>query len=277
MKKALLIFITLFLLGACATPIMKESGEPIKWEAQRTSTLPSKREAIAIHPQDLEPGDIMFSAAKGISSFGIRIANFTSVSHAFLYLGDNQIAEAIGGGVNIQTLEQSIKENTLIAVYRHPKITAEHAQKLKQFAEKHEGEKYNFWGIIKQAPFSITRKMCELPVIPREVRYACLSSMAYVQIGHKESERFFCSQFILEGFKQADLSLANAPSEWFNPSDILRMRENDVPPIKTNVELKYVGHLRCRSSLLNGICVYQPATAIKYKADNTNKNSTNND
>lgn len=269
MKKYLLVFTALFLLSACATQMPRDENqkiEQLKWEAQRPSTMPAKG-AIAIEPKDLVAGDILLSSAKGITSLGIRTANFTSVSHAFLYLGNNQVAEAVGSGINVKSLDESMEEDNLIAVYRHPLMTPEHAERIQAFALSHEGEKYNFWGVAKQAPFSLTRKLCELPVIPREVRYACLNSMAYIQIGKKDSDRFFCSQFVLEGFKQADLPLVDAPSDWFSPSDILRMREDDVPPIKTNVELKYVGHLRCRSSLLNGVCVYQQVAPTAVNAE----------
>lgn len=265
MKKYILALAATFLLSSCATQMKKneqQQFDPLKWEAQRTSTAPAQG-IIDVEVKDLVAGDILLSSAKGLTSLGIRTANFTSVSHAFLYIGDNQVAEAVGSGINVKDIDESMKEDNLIAVYRHPLMTPEHAEQIRQFALSHEGEKYNFWGVAKQAPYSLTRKICEFPLIPREVRYACLNSMAYIQIGKKEgSERFFCSQFVLEGFKQASLPLVDAPSDWFSPSDILRMREDDVPPIKTNVELKYVGHLLCRPSLLNGNCKYQPKAPI---------------
>lgn len=263
MKIYIFVLTAVLLLSACATQ-MKQNEQQLdylKWETQRTSTAPVEG-IIDIQAKDLVAGDILLSSTKGLTSFGIRTVNFTSVSHAFLYIGNNQAAEAVGSGINVKSIGESMAENNLIAVYRHPLMTPEHAEQIRLFALSHEGEKYNFWGIAKQAPYSLTRKICEFPLIPREMRYACLNSLAYVQIGKKNSERFFCSQFVLEGFKQARLPLVDAPSDWFSPSDILRMREDDVSPIKTNVELKYMGHLLCRPSLLNGSCKYQPKLSV---------------
>lgn len=47
---------------------------------------------------DLQPGDILLSSSTGINSLGIRIFSLAPVSHAAIYLGEEQVAEATSTG-----------------------------------------------------------------------------------------------------------------------------------------------------------------------------------
>ncbi|ASK27634.1 C40 family peptidase [Neisseria chenwenguii] len=55
--------------------------------------------------------------------------------------------------------------------------------------------------------------------------------MAVVQITPFNSSRFFCSQFVVEAFNRAYKPLTDTEPEWITPSDILNMREGDVPSV----------------------------------------------
>ena len=262
MKKTyLLLLSSLFLLSACASQWQKKydsTGEKqYTLKFQNNNTAPDTG-LITISPAALKDGDILFSADKGFVSKSIRYLGGTSVSHTFIYIGDGQVAEAVGSGVRISSIEKSIKESPLLAVYRHPELTPLHSSKIRQFAHDNAGKNYNNFGIVKQLPYTITRKACELPIIPRHIRHLCLNTMAVVQISvptfHHTNNRYFCSQFVIEAYNKANLPLTHLNPEWISPADILHMRENDVPSIVPNIKLEYVGHLRCRDSLLHGSC-----------------------
>ena len=249
-------------VSGCATEWQRQAAsttKPATWQlhSQRSSTVPVQG-MVPIEADDLRAGDILFSAEKSFNSVGIRLFNQASVSHAFVYLGDGQIAEAVGSGVHIQPLAQATRHSTVLAAYRHPQLTPEAVVKIRQFAHNLDGSRYNFSGIAKQAPYSLTRKACELPVIPRAVRHLCMNSLALVQVTPFSSQRYFCSQFVIEAFNRAGTSLTETKPEWVSPGDILHLREGDVAAVTPMTRLVYVGHLRCSESLWNSTCRLAP-------------------
>ena len=56
--------------------------------------------------------------------------------------------------------------------------------------------------------------------------------------------RLFCSQLVLDAFRQAGLPITNADPRLVSPSDILHMREGDVSSVRIHQRLRYVGHLK---------------------------------
>jgi hypothetical protein len=66
-----------------------------------------------------------------------------------------------------------------------------------------------------------------------------------VQLGASSNDQFFfCSQFVLEAYRQAGLPITDAEPRWLTPRDILHMRQGDVPSVKVRQALVYVGHLK---------------------------------
>ena len=76
------------------------------------------------------------------------------------------------------------------------------------------------------------------------MRNACLQGIAAIQLGTYDNDGFFCSQLVLESYKQAGLPITDANPRWISPADILHMREGDVPSLKIHQPLSYVGHLK---------------------------------
>lgn len=76
------------------------------------------------------------------------------------------------------------------------------------------------------------------------VRDFCIRGLAVVQLGALHNDRFFCSQFVLEAYRYAQLPLTSADPRLVNPADLLHMREGDVPSVRTEQALQYVGHLK---------------------------------
>jgi hypothetical protein len=232
------------LLGACATALQpgKTTGAPALGFQN-----------LALHPANggqlvgadaLRPGDIVLTAANGLASAGIRLLTLSPVSHAAVYLGDNQVAEAVGAGIRQRRVAELVLEESTVVAFRHPLITAEHSAKMDAFVARHLGQKYNYVGVMLQAPFALERRACELPLTPSLVRDFCVRGVAAIQLGLGRNDQFFCSQFILEAYRSAGLPLADADSRLFNPGDLLHMREGDVPSVRIHQALHYVGHLK---------------------------------
>ena len=244
-------------LSACATEWQKQHAEDgrgvMRLQTVRNSTLPESG-MIKIGEQDLQAGDILFSSEASVQSLGIRLFSNAALSHVFLYLGDGEIAEAVGAGVRIRRLDEALKESNLTAAFRRPDLTEENIAALRDFARQQNGRRYNFLGIVKQVPYSLARNACELPVIPRRIRRFCLNTMAAVMIPSFGNRRFFCSQFVIEAFNRAGKPLTSKSPEWLDPADILHMREGDVATFTPKARLNYVGHLQCSTSIWNADC-----------------------
>ena len=251
MYRALLL-ITALLLCACATEWhirRSDNGKTaLRLQSVRNSTLP-EHGLTFIQPSDLRAGDILFSSEGSIRSLGIRVFSNAAVSHSFIYLGDGNIAEAVGSGTRIRALDEALQETNLTVAFRRPDLTAENIQAIIAFAEEKNGSGYNHLGIALQAPFSLTRNACELPVIPRAMRHLCLNALATITVPSLGNKRLFCSQFVIEAFNRAGKPLTTARPQWVDPSDILHLREDDIATIAPVAKLQYIGHLQCTPSL----------------------------
>jgi len=141
MYRALLL-ITALLLCACATEWhirRSDNGKTaLRLQSVRNSTLPENGLTF-IRPSDLRAGDILFSSESSIRSLGIRVFSNAAVSHSFIYLGDGNIAEAVGSGTRIRALDEALQETNLTVAFRRPDLTAENIQAIIAFAEEKNG------------------------------------------------------------------------------------------------------------------------------------------
>ena len=247
MRLPALLLTTLVICTGCATnvkPAPDASGIQQPLLRFQNPALTPRNGGQLIGGEALRPGDILLSAANGIPSIGIRLLTLAPVSHASLYVGDQQIVEAVGQGVRTRKLDEVIGEEAVVAVFRHPELRSEHGDAIRRFAMQNVGKPYDHVGIVLQAPFSLQRRLCELPLIPELVRNACLHGIATIQLGTASNDRFFCSQLVLESYRQAGLPLTQADPRWISPADIMHMRAGDVPAMRTNQSLAYIGHLK---------------------------------
>lgn len=245
-------WVSLLAVSGCTLEFDKKPEEervilPFSVDLQSMRTTPSEGSQL-IDVSELQTGDILLSRSVGLTSLGVRAFTTSSVSHAAVYIGENQVAEAVGKGVQYITLDDSMAESRMIAIYRYPELTEEHKIKIQEFAQTHVGKKYNYLGIALMVPYSLTRQVCEMPPLGDYIRNKCLQTLAAIQIGkHDKQERFFCSQFVLEAYNYAGQPITESNPVWINPDDLMHMREGDVKSIIPNKELIYVGHLKISS------------------------------
>lgn len=238
-------------LGGCATQVRQApAGEdgvaPLPRLAFQRLALDPRNGGQLVDAAALQPGDIILSAAASINSVGIRTLTLAPVSHAAVYVGNDQIAEAVGHGVVLRSLDEVMRDEVVVVAFRHPHFQPEHGDRVRAFAHANLGTRYNHVGVVLLTPFSLSRRTCELPLVPSAVRDFCLRGFATIQLGTRNNDRFFCSQFVLEAYRHAGLPITDADPRWVSPADILHMREGDVPAMRAHQPLTYVGHLKMR-------------------------------
>lgn len=232
------------LLAGCATRVelpTKDTGLRVRVQS---SVIAPGNGGELIAADALAPGDILLTSIATVNSFGIRLGTFSPVSHAVLYLGDGQIAEAVGSGVRARPLAEVVDEEQMVVAFRVPGVDDAGAARLREWAMSQVGVRYNTVGVLLNAPFVLNRRLCELPLVPTAVSHYCMSGLAMVQLGASRDDQFFCSQFVLEAYRQAGLPITDADPRWVSPADLLHMREGDVPSIAATQPLRYVGHLK---------------------------------
>jgi hypothetical protein len=248
--KALLASALLLTLLGCATGMVDPApgigpaaGGKIFTFQQKSLAPPGGVQMI--EPSALKTADIVLSAENSPLSSGIRFFTLAPVSHAALYVGDGQIAEALGGGVRLRSAEKMLAEESVIAIFRHPRLDEATAQRIADIARSRVGKHYDDVGTFLHLPFAVERTACELPLLPAFLRGACVSLIAGVQLSLAgPGERFFCSSFVRDAFRDAGSPITHAEPKWVSPADIMHMREGDVSPLPVEQRLVYVGHLK---------------------------------
>ena len=239
-----LLFALPALLGGCATRFFADGEQARPRLEMQNPGLNPRNGGLSVDADVLRPGDILLSSAEGLNSLGIRLVTLSPVSHASLYVGDGQIAEAVGEGIRRRSVRDLLAEEMAVVAFRHPLLLPQHLPRMQAFVQETVGQRYNLVGVMLQAPFSLERRLCELPLTPSLVRDICLQGVGAVQLGLGRNDRFFCSQFVLEAYRRAGLPLTDADPRLLGPSDLLHMREGDVPSLRSNHALQYVGHLK---------------------------------
>ena len=245
----------LLLLTACTIDVGRSAasasateGRSPPWAVtlQRQSTIAGSG-LHEIDESDLRSGDLLFSSSMGITSLGIRAFSASSVSHVALYLGEGQIAEATGAGVQVISVQQALAHSDKLFALRVPDLTPDQAMAMRGFAWQVKDSGYNYRGIIQFIPYMVTKPLCSLNPFSRNFRQQCVSGLAKAQLGDGASpdkKAWFCSEFVSEAFVRAGHPLTLAQAAWISPSDLLHMREGDVATFKPETQLQYVGHLK---------------------------------
>lgn len=237
------------LCTGCATGVIEVrepdgDAPPRKSLAVQSTALDPRNGGQLVGAQALRPGDILLSADAGVRSAGIRLVTLSPVSHAALYVGNGDVVEAVGSGVRSRSIAAVLDEEAVVVAFRDPRVTSDEGSAIAAYALRQVGHRYDHLGVVLQMPFTLERRACELPFVPNLVRDFCIRGIATIQLGSFSNDQFFCSQLVLEAYRQAGLPLTDAAPRWLSPRDILHMREGDVPSVKVRQSLVYIGHLK---------------------------------
>jgi uncharacterized protein (DUF433 family) len=252
-KQVSMMVLLIFFLQGCATQLAPRPGsasddtesasEALVLRFQHSSIAPTGDDAF-VAPEALQPGDILLTSMSNLRSAAIRLMTFAPVSHVAVYIGDGQVVEAVGSGVRVRGIDELLEEETVVLVLRYPDLSAEQARNIKDYALKKSGTGFSYLGVTLHVPLSISRRLCELPLVPSAVRDACIRSMGVISHVAASESRLFCSQLVLQAYRHAEVPMTYADPRLISPADILHMREGDVPSVRIHRQLRYAGHLK---------------------------------
>lgn len=254
MRTAIWLTMLLVLAQGCATrleflpassPAEGGSGFPVPLlKFQRFSIQPERDEA-PLAAGELRAGDILLSSEDTLRSAGIQLMTFAPVSHAAVYVGEGEVVEAVGGGgVQTRSVAKLLEEESVVLALRVPGLTAEQAQGVRASAMQKVGRQFNYAGIAFNLPFTFSRRLCELPIMPTAARDLCIRGIGAIHHLATSERAYFCSQLVLQSFRQAGVPITRADPRLLSPADILHMREGDVASVRIERPLRYLGYLK---------------------------------
>src|SRR5689334_11123626 len=91
----------------------------------------------------LQMADIIVSTTSATVSAVIRTGTMSAVSHAALYIGAEQVVEAIGEGVVLRDLDLSLRDDRLAVAYRVPNLSPEQALRVRDYVGMNLGKPYS--------------------------------------------------------------------------------------------------------------------------------------
>lgn len=211
---------------------------------------------------ELRPGDLITTASDAWSSDVIQWVTNSKVSHVMLYLGQDElgytrVADAIPGrGVSYRYLtgpnqeplapdneDYAFGDVVRAVVFRaQPNLTLKQTQAIQAFAAAQIGHGYDYLiGRVEQPAFHLdSDTWCKpLAFISANLGLKCQQWVGRINLwlGEVEQaqERFFCSDFVLQAYAHAGISLAGMKPQNALPQDIVE--------ISWTGKLGYVGHL----------------------------------
>jgi uncharacterized protein YycO len=175
----------------------------------------------------LQPADIIVTRASATMSKVIRWGTSSPVSHAMLYVGNDRVVEAIGEGVVERSVFAALDGDNLAVAYRHAGLTGSQAAQIVKFARSKIGAGYDTLGA---ASAGMTH-----PVAGWTVVAVGGVGLYLVVLAGGRSDRFFCSELVLQAYKQAGVPLTSMSPSKSSPERIVEATATG--------QLQYVGHL----------------------------------
>jgi uncharacterized protein YycO len=253
MRTAIWLTMLLMLAQGCATQFERRTGSA-RGDAEAGFSLPLlKFQRLSIEPErdeaplaaeDLRPGDILLTSEDTLRSAGIQLMTFAPVSHAAVYVGGGEVVEALGGGVRTRTIAGLLEEETVILALRVPDLSVAQAEAVRTAALRNVGRRFNYAGVAFNLPFTFSRRLCELPMMPTAARDLCIRGVGAIHHLATSRQSYFCSQLVLQSYLQAGVPITDADPRLLSPADILHMREGDVASVRIARPLRYLGHLK---------------------------------
>jgi hypothetical protein len=144
------------------------------------------------------------------------------------------VVEAVGQGVILRSLTDSLADDSVAVAFRYPGITEEQQLMVRDFAGQQLDKPYNYVGIVRQATFQVESSNCD--ALPGELQQTCRTWIGKVLLGSGNTDTFFCSQLVLAAYASAGIPLTTDPPVWGTPQDIVEL--------SLSAHLAYVGHLK---------------------------------
>jgi hypothetical protein len=176
----------------------------------------------------LKPADIIVSTTNAFVSGVIRLFTLSSVSHAMLYAGQDEVIEAVGEGVLHRPLATALHDARLAVAYRYKDLPEAAATKIISYADAQAARhaKYDPLGAAG-AGLNTNKVACVVAL-----GIACPVAAGG---GLNDQDRFFCSELVLDAYQRAGHPLVRTAPGVASPDRIVEAYSHGV--------LVYVGHL----------------------------------
>ena len=155
---------------------------------------------------DLKPADILLSTGSAKASAMIRTGTISRYSHAALYIGNNQIIEAIGSGVMLQSLNDAMSDDTLMTVYRRLRMSDGQGLQVIRYVKQQVGKRYDYSGAAGGGVTSGSGIIIGIFLSPIVV-VAGISADLYNR--HNPDASFYCSELVAIAFEKAGVPLGS--------------------------------------------------------------------
>lgn len=176
----------------------------------------SSKTTKALTMGQLQKGDIILSTTSAKVSKMVKLATFSKYSHARIYIGDQNIIEAVEPVVIKRKLTEVLRDDLYAVVYRMPGLTNEQTAKIVHYAKSQQGKGYDVSGAIGSSGVGVA----VAGFIPR------ISNFITPEYD------FYCSELVAFAYKSAGVKLETFSSQT-TPEDLAK-----------NKKLNYVGHLK---------------------------------
>jgi hypothetical protein len=164
----------------------------------------------SIGTTELQYGDVFLYRGTSLIGRAIRFFDGTEVNHAGLYVEQEQVGEALGGGLVTQPLDRSVRDADWVLVRRLPDVPAD-VRPLRTRASAYlaQGNRYAYEQILLLAFLCLTRKVKVTPALRPLVRSALdraasfLNDLAQGATGAGSREPMICSEFVYRSYDEA--------------------------------------------------------------------------
>lgn len=171
-----------------------------------------------LNESDLQVADILLSTGDAVVSSVIRAATGSNYSHASLYIGNGNIIEAVGDGVQLKTLTRAMSDDSFVSVYRRIRMSSAQGQVVVNYARRQIGKPYDSAGAAGGGLTSgrgIVIGIFLGPVLSN------LGLAADLRNRNNPEAAFYCSELVALAFANAGVPLGSGAAST-TPEDINR-------------------------------------------------------
>lgn len=184
----------------------------------------------------LQTADIIVSTTSAFVSKIIRAGTSSEVSHSALFIGNDQVVEAIGQGVVLRDLATSLQDDRLAVAYRLPGLSSMQALKIRDYVGLNLGLPYSVKGALNAGISYNNRKNPYSDAFACAKAGICMDRNPAPIYKADRVDTFFCSQLIFAAYQDAGVPLAGGKAADITPADY--------PDLWISKVLLYVGHLK---------------------------------
>ncbi len=182
----------------------------------------------AIHAEALVPADLVIISSPEPGRPGGESARMA------LYVGEGMVAQAHHGPAELKPLKEVAAPATVVAVLRHPQLSAEQAARAARWAREQAGRSFTYRGVFRNLQCRLDpRSWCSAK--QGSERERCLAWRGAVNLGAATGDGLACSQLVLAAYEQAGVPLTASQPNWDTAGDIA---------LQPATALGYVGHLK---------------------------------